>query len=228
MKCENLNKSVMIIEDAKDEFKKLYQEIDQEVVQLDTHSLLLPGTCLFRSNLISFDFGPEYKWKLYAKYNPDAKSGYHGLNHMNREELEDFAIDKELDIETSDYEDEPLENLVDAIKEEAGLFNFKDDRDADELECKFDHIGLYVWKPENAQSGKISIYIEIEGDDSNWSLIKKTANHLNGEIFLHHDEWEFNEIICRSFSLADDLEPKTIAGEVVKVAEKIMVLPEED
>jgi len=222
--CNSLNQCLTIEEKAKEEFLNLFKKIDQELVGLDTQCLLMPGDISRSYWTETFGFSSEFKRALSEKYSGESKAEDHGLNHMNRDALENFILDNGLNIDSEDYKDEPLEDLLDAVKQEVEDLDKEDDKKVNGMDCKFEEIGLYAWKPGDSESAVISVYIEMDSDDSTWPLIKNVASVVEGKIILHHDSWEFNHIICKDFNLSEDLDPKKIAEEVVVVAQKILVM----
>lgn len=221
---KKLNQYLSISQEARNAFQNFCQKVDNQVSSLDQNNLLLPGHILSRSWMLSFKFCPAFKKILWEKFSPDAKIGYHGFDRMNREELEDYVAEKKLDIDVDEYSDEPLEELVDAIKGEVGLYNFEEPDE--EKDCLFDRMGLFVWKPTGSENAMISVFIEMDSDDSSWPLIKKVAEKLNGKIHLQCDTWSFYEIEFKSFSLADEVDYKAVAQAIVDVADNLWDMAE--
>ena len=222
--CNSLNQHLSIYEKAKEEFLDLCNKIDQEILDVDTQHLLLPSEITHVNWTMMFDFSPGFKRLLYEKYTVEARGGYRGIDQMNRDELEAYIIDKELHIDTDEFKDEPLEKLLHAVKEEVGLINISSTRKIAAYECKFEVIGVVAWKPDDSETAVISVFIEMDSDDSTWPLVKKVAKAVGGKILLHCGAWEKNQIICASFCLTNTLDPKEIAKEVVSIAEKIMAM----
>jgi hypothetical protein len=222
-----LNQTLVTFQKAKKQYYQLCQMIDQEIIQLDKNNLLQPGEISIRDWTMTFEFNHELKKALWEKFLPDPEPVYQNLNHMTRDELENFILDKDIELDADDYKDDPLEALIDAIKHEinvCGAIDHINDYEIGDLECRFEHIGFNVMKPKKSQNAEINIYLEMESDDTNWPLIKKTASYLNGEIQLHEDNWEFNEIKIKTFDLSNVIDHTVIAGEIVKLADKLWEL----
>ncbi len=222
MNFELINQSLTVFPNAKKEFNSLCEEMDNKVMALDKHNLLLPAYISTRRWMMFFYLAPEFKKALWKKYSPEAKSGNLKLDYLRRGELEDYIIENELDIDPADYCDEPLEALVDAIKDEERLLNLDDeDKDVDDLNCMFEHIGLYAWVPSCSKNAVISLYIEMDGDDATWPLTKRAAQAVDGDILLHSNKWDNNQIKVMSFSLDEEINLEAISKEIVNVAEQV-------
>lgn len=226
MKYDTLNQSLTTLEKSKDDFLRLCRAIDQEIITLDKNNLLQPGDISAHDWTMTFEFNPKFKKELWEAFLPEPDTDYHGFSRMNRDQLEDYIIEKELDIDTEDYKDMALEDLIDAIKDEIGLCKFeqKNDYEIGSLDCKFEHIGLCALKPEKSENAEINIYVEMNSDYSNWPFIKDAAVYLNGKLFLHEKPWEYNEIKLNTYDLTKDIDHKMLAKDIVLLAEKIREL----
>jgi len=223
MKYDTLNQNFANLEKSKEDFLTLCRAIDQEIIKLDKNNLLQPGDISTHDWTMTFEFNPKFKKELWEAFLPEPDIDYHGFDRMNRNQLEDYIIEKELDVDTEDYKDMPLEDLIDAIKDEIGLCRFeqKDDYEIGNLDCKFEHIGLCALKPAKYENAEINIYLEMDSDYSNWPLIKEVAGNLDGELFLHEKPWEFNEIKLKTYDLTNDIDHKMLAKDIVILADKI-------
>ena len=215
MHCQILNQSLTMNRNARLEWLNLCRKVDRELIFIDRRSLLLPGNISDDDWTMTFEFSPMFKEILCRKFTLQSETGTRNPDKMNREELKNYILENDLDVDAADYEDQPLEKLAEAVKEE-DFFNFDK-----QVDCKFDHIGFFAWMPEDSQNGKISIYLEMDSDDSTWPLIKGAAKQIGGEILLDSKRWDFYSIAYRSFDLVDDINPEKIAREITQMAEKL-------
>lgn len=154
MKCDQLNQTLHTYQGARSEFETLCKAVDQALVSVDRHHLMLPGDIIVG------------EWGMIFHFDPDLKRRW-----------------------------------MDRFSDNAG--------------CRLDHVGLLAWKESFTPHALLSVYIELDCDETSWALIKAVAEQVDGDIHLHSDTWHYTQIKCRGFDLTEPLDPQAIAREIV-------------
>ncbi len=205
MNCKILNQALIIQQEAGNQFRAICEEVNQKLVGLDRYHLLMPGEISVDRWTMQLEFSPDFKEQLANSFSPYKRVNAKKIDHMTREELQDYIFDNNLGVELEEYINEPLESLIKKVKSIIGLN--KNGISKDWLDCDFEHIGLYAWKNKESLQAEITIYVSMIYDVYIWSFINRIANSIGGDIYLHSNDWEFNEIKCRSFNVVDRINP---------------------